>query len=326
MIQIKSYSPEFEEAHIKFASKYWTKGRRKNPEFIYWKFRGKPNAELPSFILAIDNDEVVGQLGIIPCIISIEDKIYDAQWACDLMVDEDYRGKNIAKQLYDYAHNSKSITLGSNPSVAASKSMRRNGYKSLKSSWKFIFPIKIGEITKLKGYTIKLLNKIGHPLLLFKHFFKNDFYKISEDQYVCNYRMKRKHNQAYVVHDENFVKWRYHSFKHYYKEVSMYSNSYGSYFSGFFNNNVYYITDFEVNTFKEFFKIVYFIVNQHKKESLLRIKFFSNISFLNRWLLFFGFVKFRTQTEIIYFTTELLESQLKGRYFYYTLLDSDENI
>src|SRR5690606_6549679 len=123
MIEIKPYSAEFEEAHIQFASKYWTKGRRKNPEYIYWKFRGNPNTNLPGFILAIDDNKVVGQLGVIPSIISIEDKIYDAQWACDLMVDMDYRGKNVAKQLYDYAHNLKSITLGSNPSAAASKSM-----------------------------------------------------------------------------------------------------------------------------------------------------------------------------------------------------------
>lgn len=326
MIEIKPYSPEFEEAHIHFASKYWTKGRRKNPEYIYWKFRGNPNTNLLSFILAIDNNKVVGQLGIIPCIISIEGKVYDAQWACDLMVDMDYRGKNVAKQLYDHAHKLKSITLGSNPSAAASKSMKRNGYKSLKSSWKFIFPLKIGEITKLKGYNIKLLNKISHPFLLFKYFFKNDFNKISINQYVTNHSKQCKYYQAYVIQDEDFVNWRYHSFKHYYKEVLTYSNPKGSHFSGFFNNGIYYITDFKTSTLYEFFKILFFIISQHKRQPLVRIKFFSNIPFISNWLPFFGFVKFRTQTEIIYFTEMELTSKLNKNYFYYSLFDSDENL
>jgi len=58
MIEIKPYAPDLEQKHIDFASKYWTKLRRKTPEYIYWKFRGKHGRTLPSFILDVINDEL----------------------------------------------------------------------------------------------------------------------------------------------------------------------------------------------------------------------------------------------------------------------------
>src|SRR5690554_3931922 len=160
MIEIKYYSKEFEQAHIEFAKNYWKKKRRLTPEYIYWKFRGSPDEVLKSFILAFDGEKVVGQFGLIPCKLVIDKAIYEAQWACDLMVDTNYRGKGIARKLYDFAHKNKLVTLGSDPSPAAEKSMIRNGYVSLNGPRKFMYPFKTGEAFKLKGINNNLLNKI----------------------------------------------------------------------------------------------------------------------------------------------------------------------
>lgn len=327
MLEIKPYSPEFEEAHIKFASKYWTKGRRKNPEYIYWKFRGKQKKNLPSFLLAVVNGNVVGQLGLIPCKVQIEEAVYEGQWACDLMVDTAYRGKNIAKALYDHAHKSVSITLGSDPSPAASKSMKRYGYKSMKGPWKFIFPLKIGEVTKLKGFNIKVLNFITNPFVFFiKYLLNSDFKVISHEEYLIINHNKFVKKTAYIAQDNDFVNWRYKSFKHYYHEINTFSNSKGSCFSGFYNNSIYYITEFKVDSLIDFFKIIAYLLSVNRDKPLLRIKFFSNYDFISRWLILFGFIKFRTQTEIIFFTEQMISDKLDGSCFYYTLLNSDENI
>ena len=72
-IKIVHYSEEFEKRHIEFASKFWTKKRRLTPEYIYWKFRGTDDGNL-SFILAILEDKVIGQLGLVPCKLTISNE------------------------------------------------------------------------------------------------------------------------------------------------------------------------------------------------------------------------------------------------------------
>ncbi|MDP2159174.1 MAG: GNAT family N-acetyltransferase, partial [Flavobacterium sp.] len=166
MIEIVPYGPKWEQAHIAFASKYWTKSRRKIPDYIYWKFRGRPNQEITSFLLAVENNEVIGQLGLIPVNVRVVDELYEAQWACDLMVDTSYRGKGVAKMLYDEAHKQKELTIGSDPSPAASASMQKNGYLLMTASWKCFFPLNLNEITKLKGINQRFLNVIPNPFLL----------------------------------------------------------------------------------------------------------------------------------------------------------------
>ena len=159
-LQIVPYQPDLEQAHIDFATQYWNKKRRFTPEYIYWKFRGTPNKELWSFLLAVVDNKVIGQLGLVPCKVKLGDHIYEAQWACDLMVDHTYRGKSVAKFLYETAHRLKPITLGSDPSPAAFKSMTKAGYRRLEGPIKFILPVSIGKTLQLKTNRFAFLNNL----------------------------------------------------------------------------------------------------------------------------------------------------------------------
>ena len=115
-IQIVEYSDKWEEEHLRFARKYWKKKRRAIPEYIYWKFRGKADEQLPSLILAVKNNTVIGQIGLIPFDLTYKNKRIAAQWRCDLMVDKEYRGKNVAKKLYQVMEQNGRISLSVNPS------------------------------------------------------------------------------------------------------------------------------------------------------------------------------------------------------------------
>lgn len=327
MIEIKPYSKEFEEQHIAFAKKHWTKRRRYIPEYIYWKFRGNQNEELKSFILAFDNDMVVGQFGLIPCRVIVDGEIHEAQWACDLMVDSDYRGKGIAEKLYEFAHENRLITLGSDPSPAANKSMLKKGYSLIYGSWKFIFPIKIGEVLKLKGYNNRFFNFCYNPFLLVLKLQKNhSFFEIDRNEFK-KLSDKKEKKAIYCDHDADFMNWRYSAFNGYFSGLKCYKRNDNIFFSGFYVNGVFYITEFYSESVFEFLSIINFIYSKYKNEMILRIKFFSNIETLSSKLSLLGFIKFRTRTKIVFFTNdEEIRRKMTSKEFYYTLIDSDENI
>jgi len=331
MISIVPYSSEFESLHEDFAKKYWTKKRRFHAKYIYWKFRKKNFTEFKSFILAIDNGKVIGQLGLIPTKINIRGKIFETQWACDLMVDKEYRGKDVAKQLYEFAHDNKEITLGSDPSFSASKSMKKNGYKSLNAAWKYVFALNLNELTKFKGLNFKFFNFIINPFtylfIIFNKLFLNKFSKIEIEDYLNfineNIDLKLLTN---IVHDKSFLEWRLNKFEDFYIEKEIYRKQ-NAVFSGYFLNDTYYITTLYYTNIFSVFSIIGYILNNYNKNGLKKIRFLINKKESKNYLSFFGFVKFRTRTEIIYFTkNKEIESLICNQVFQYTYLDSDEHI
>lgn len=327
MIEIKYYSKEFEAAHTEFAKKYMRIKRRHIPEYIYWKFRGKPGQVLKSFLLAVDGDKVVGQFGIIPSRMRIDDKVYDAQWACDLMVDPSYRGKGIAAMLYSFAHENRIITLGSDPSPAAEKSMTSSGYVLLNGPQKFVYPFNIGEAFKLKGINNRFLNKIPNPLLPVLYAFKNSDYKSIS---IENYEQLSKtivSEHLCSSYDKSFYEWRFSAFKTYYPGIDCYKKDDFNLFSGYFVNGLYLLTEFKANSVSSFLKMIAFIYFKYRKSNILRIKFVSMNSKINAVLPFFGFIRFRTLTKVILFTQDKkIQELIKNKCYNYTLLDSDENI
>ncbi|MFY0483514.1 GNAT family N-acetyltransferase [Flavobacterium sp. PLA-1-15] len=328
MIEIKYYSEQYETFHAEFAKKYWKKERRFIPEYIYWKFRGSQEKELKSFILAIEGEKVIGQFGLIPCEVLIDDELIEGQWACDLMVDSDYRGKGVAEKLYDFAHQNKAITLGSDPSPAAEKSMLKKGYLSLEGPRKFVFPVKIGEIFKLKGINNSFLNRLPNPFLVVLFFIKNSDYKLINQREYSELNHYRVREQLYCNHDSSYYNWRFSAFKPYYQGIECYQKDDFNFFSGYFINGLYFLTDFRANSLGSFLRMISFIYFKYRKSDIARIKFVSmEDSKINRKLPFLGFVLFRTLTKVIMFTKdEKIKRSINKKKFYYTLHDSDENI
>jgi len=327
MIVVRPYSKEFEEQQAAFAQKYWTKKRRFTPEYIYWKFRGKENEILKSFILAFNEDKVIGQFGLVPTKVTIEETVYDAQWACDLMVDNEYRGKGVADALYEFAHENCLITLGSDPSPAAEKSMIKKGYISLPGPRKFIFPIKIGEIFKLKGYNSRFLNTIPNPFVLLLKCFSATAFSEIESKDFFQLKSEKTETKIHCSYDASFIEWRFSSFKNYYQGIQCYKKNETTFFCGYLSGSVYYLTDYRADSVLQLLEIIGFIYQKFSNQKLERIKFLSNANNTSFILPFFGSIKFRTPTKIILFTKEhLIREKLSSKIFYYTLFDSDENI
>lgn len=330
MIEIVNYSPTYEKQHFEFATKLFGKRRkRRNPDYIYWKFRGKPNKELQSFKLAVEKNEIIGQLGLIPCSLKVDTKSIASQWACDLMVDPAYRGKGVAKLLYEAAHQQKPLTLGSNPSPSAEKSMLRSGYKKLRSSSKQFIPIYLGVPLQMKGFPHKFLKSVKNPFLSVyrqskyrKEFKELDIFNVNHH----NLFHMKSDNDLRIQVDESFKNWRFREFKDYYPGVKLFNLvATKTYFSGYYHGNIYFITDLELENSKDFYSIINFILSFLPKK-IDRIRFQNNIhskkigSKLTT-------IEYSTKTSIIYYTeNQAIEKSIQNQYFYYTHQDSDENI
>jgi hypothetical protein len=321
--KIVTYSTKYESMHFKFASKYWKKKRRLDSNYIKWKFRlnDKKNK---TFLLAIGNNKVVGQLGLVLCEYKYKNVIYSGQWCCDLMVDIDYRGKGVANMLYEYAHELKDVSFGSDPSTAAFNSMSKIGYSQINSSWKILFPITIGEIFKLKSINNDLLDSIINPFVyIFKFFTKKKYNEISKEEFLNN-SIKRISDGLY--YNDSFLDWRLNKFKGFYPKVLFFKDIENS-FAGYYSGRTFYIVNYDLNSTLDYIRVVSFIINKYNHENILRVRFFCSNDKISNSLRFFGFIKFRTPTRIIFFTKHLkLKNMLLRERFNYSYLDSDECI
>ncbi len=330
------YGVEWEISHQKFAKEYFNNRRKRvNSDYISWKFGGVNGIYPPSFLLAVDGENVVGQLGILPATIKVYNQYFEAHWACDLMVHNDYRGYGIAKLLYEEAIKRK-ITLGSDPSPAASKSMQKHGFKNCLGPWKFFFPIKLNEISDLKFKRLSpILKYFPNPLLYYAKitlFFKHKtriLQLITLEEVDWQWiNQKDDENTAKVLHDKGFLSWRLAEFKPYHNAGFIFQKS-GLYFMNVrLNQTTCHICDFVYQTIEIAEQVLLELIIWMQKKNVQAIRYMANTPAETMLLDRLGFIKFRTRTEIIYASNNQHFNNLieKQDSFYYTYLDSDEDI
>lgn len=332
MIEIRNYCLELEDIHYTFASRMFKNRRkRRNAEYLYWLFKGEIGKPLTNFKLAIENGKVIGQFGVIPCKLKFGSISFDAQWACHLMIDQAHRGKGVATMLYNAAHEEREITLGSNPSPAAEKSMTKNGYRKLKSSERYFIPIYLGVPFRIKGYPINILNKIRNPFLSFYR--EKEVSERFEEMNICNMHhedifVRDTDDRVSISIDNGFKEWRFKAFKDYYPGIKAYRlKDKRTFFTGYINGVTFFITDFILQDRDDFKSIISYILDIIKETNVEIIRFYKND--LNwrmhqyRTIMF----KYSRANSIIYFTDNYkIKNLLNEKSFYYTYQDSDENL
>ncbi len=333
-IQIVHYGNKWEESHQKFAKKYYNNRRRRViPDYIYWKFRSETGIEAKSLLLALSDNEVIGQAGFIPCEIVLKNKLFHAYFICELMVDERFRGKGIAHLFYSEAMK-RNIIFGSDPSPSASKSLERFGFKKMIGPSKLFFPFYFSAITekKLKSAT-KLLGWIPNPFIVLAKLKSLNFdlekYKVNIGSINQNLISRKiKHDRIYVKHDKDYLKWRVGEFIGYQIEGEAFQEIDNFLVILRYSGVIGFIVEFICEDMSIAKYLISAIVCRMIKKGVKEIKFATHDLKLISYLRSIGFIKYRRLTDIIFCTQNksFLNLIKEDTLFEYTFIDSDENI
>lgn len=151
MIEFVQYAALWFEAQSVFATRMWNKKVRSDTDYVRWKFTRHDGGNGYSLFLAVKDGEVIGQIGAITCMIKSGGVVFRAAWWCDIMMDPIYRGKGVSKGLYRKLIDTLDcVMLGSDPSPAAEKSMKRIGFQDVSSTGKYLLPVNIPGFLRLK--------------------------------------------------------------------------------------------------------------------------------------------------------------------------------
>ena len=334
-IKIIYYDTKWEGQHKEFAKKYFNNRRRHiDPKYLFWKYRGLENKSSCTLLLAIYNDEVIGQLGAISCKIRMEAEFYNACFICSLMLDNTYRGNGIAQLLYKKTLEEYDLVFGSNPNPIAWKSEKRFGFKKIMGPSQLFFPFYFSAITEKKiKFLTKFLGWLPNPFLLSKKIRELDFdldkYKINYNQ--INYDILNKvsfNDKIYPKYDEDYIKWRTVEFSTYQSKSYIYQKNNDFLVFLRFSGKIGFIEKIVYNNFQIAIKVVLSIIKKMQKRKVKEIKFLTCDEKLISYLKQVGFIKFRRSIEIIYCTNNKKFNNIinENTIFEYSLLDSDENI
>ncbi len=321
--------------HEDFALKVWPdKRKRRDENYIRWKFRASQKGEVSGLLLALSKNRILGQLGLIPVKLKFNQKIYEAQWACDLMVDPEFRKRNIGRKLLEVAVERKIFTLGNNPSPEAERVMKNFGFQQVESGRTMFFPIK--SLNLLKWVIPDKINFIKPMLNLFvQPYFTFKIHKILKEKsnfFNCTWRdiielidsEQSEHSYTGILHDEDFLKWRMDGISNFTNKPGVSRTSSGNFvikmpFPPFLN-----VYDWSCKKFADIRETCAYLVNAAVINKNEIIQMIANDTFQEKSLRRIGFIGARNIEKIIYFSkAERFGRNVK---FNFSLYDSDVNL
>ena len=311
-----------------------SKKRRRIEKYIRWKFRGNETGDVNGLLLAIEKNKVVGQLGLIPVKFKYRSEIYNAQWACDLMVDPELRKTGIGNKLFTEALSRDMVSLGNNPSPRAEKVMLSIGFKPVQSGRTMVFPLNVKHLMnwalpeKIK-FAIPVAGRMIQPYYSLK---KNSLLKIKSDFEIAEWKnlndliTRRQESDDYtgIVHDIEFMSWRVEGLENFTPNIKTIKNKEGSYALHSEFKPYYQVYDWYCKDNSELKKMLSEITAAAIKTEAQTIQIVANSHEEEIQLGKAGFIKSRNIERIIYYSKKLsIDSKAK---FYFTLYDTDLNL
>lgn len=285
-------------------------------------------------MLAVENKKVIGQLGFIPVRLKYKEKISNAQWACDLLVDPDYRKHGIASRLFEEGMKRDVVSLGNNASPKADKLMLKLGFKPVPSGRLMVFPLDTKHLLQWVipskiGFAIPLLSKIIQPYFSVK---KNSLKKKITDFKLCKWEetldlIESHENQIslpHILHDADFMNWRATGLENFTERVGAAKNDQGNYclhssFHPYYNVYEWYCKD--IDNLKSMLALLIQLALKSKATTLQLV---ANTNEEEKQLSSLGFIRSRSIERIIHYSKKNILDGAGG--FYFTLYDTDLNL
>jgi len=328
------YSDHWVESHREFAKKMWPdKIRRRDETYNRWKFKGPQSGDVNGLLLAVVDNKVVGQLGLIPADLWVDGQIYQSQWACDLMVDSEVRKMGLGSMLFAVAMDRGWVTLGSEPSPLADITMSRIGFKPLVGPYKMILPLDISVVINFafrnRAKTVSnVLSKMTQPFNYWKinKILKNTTESVQSASWIevllRVINAQKTITSPHIVHDKAYLSWRYHVPFPAQIETFIFGNN--SYAICEPTPRDYYVYDWHTNNEEDLFSLfsqITYLAHQNECKNILA---FANSDLTKNQLRRFGFLKMRTPIKVIYHSEKTILKSHNN--FHYCIYDSDGNL
>ncbi len=289
---------------------------------------------MDGLLLAKFEDKIIGQLGLLPVKLKHEKKIYEAQWACDLIVDPEYRKLGTGNMLFEAGMKRDKITLGNNPSPKAEVLMLKAGFNPVNSGRLMVFPIDPEQliswaVPKKFSFAVPAIGKILKPYFTYKrkklNVTENNFILCSWNDVAGSVKQRQEAGSCLqILHDEEFLKWRASGFQNFSPEIKAMRSSNGSYalysyFKPYFNIYEWHCTvDSDLNS------MLSVIMKLASDEKAKTIQIVSNGEREMQSLASAGFIRSRNNEKVIYYSDKIKFSSKD--HFYFTLYDTDLNL
>ena len=333
-VEIVNYSKKYTSLHKEFANRNWGKRRRGDPEYLHYKHREKNTGSYENLVIAIVDERVIGQIGLIPTTLVVKDEKSEGFWLCDLMVELEYRKLGVAIKLYKHVMKKGKILFGSSPSPSSEVLLKLLKFRSVKGPKLWFFPIEFDEMVQWRlGTNLKGLQPFFSQIINFFHKFfysfkSNKNIEIKSSQWSLIYEKHLKFqtqiDQPHILHDKDFLKWRGNGFTGFCEKImGLYDENSNSYLFYGLGSSCLYIYEWNIENSEiasDMFFQLYKIAIKHKKS---RLQLTSNFPSQDRMLKNLGWLKFKLPVSIYYHTSNINQ---RIDQLYYTVYDSDGNL
>lgn len=331
------YSEAYAAAHTAFASRMWTKRRRREPVYQRWLFRGPPEGPVPGLLLAVLQGEVVGQTGLVPVRARVGGREWPAQWVCQLMVDERVRGIGIGAMLLVAAAVERQVlTLASNPSPLAESLLVSFGFQRVRGPGQMLLPIRPRHLASwlLTGAWSRLLplaSALASPVVALRNR-KLWMAKRGADFSLCRWQelteaiaqSESALVEPHIVHDSDFLAWRCSALPGFCMELSGVRSRLGGWAVVGNASPFCYVHDWRASDAADTLCLVRGIYDYARSIKACTVKINVIDSSQQKMLSGLGFIARRHPNEIFAFPK--FETSDSAGFFRYTLYDSDENL
>ena len=337
-ITIEFYDKQYQEAHSAFAEKMFPNRRFKSdPEYLYWKFKPPKESDRPSnLLIALSNEQVVGQVGLVPATLICEDVEIVTQWLGDVMVDTDFRGFKLSHKLYEEAVKLTPLTLSQSPSPVAWNTFKSFGFESVDGPYRCILPLN-GDFfasfffkpgTRLHRISRMLFSNIFFQRNKLKGINTNFMSDISEirpiDIINKSSYFNKKISIPHIKHGKEFFNWRTNSPKRFPREMKCIETENGSFCLFGKNGNSLVMFDYVITSISDGRRLINKMLDIYFNDDISDIRsclypYYPSISLKE-----LGFFQYRTPEHICYYPKTAIISNYTN--FHYCFFDSDGSI
>ncbi|MFT5481347.1 MAG: hypothetical protein ACI9NN_002317, partial [Bacteroidia bacterium] len=149
--KVSTLKPPLLNSHSAFVEKAWgLTSIRKDYNFLQWKFKSADPHNIAGLLVYVENEEVQGQLGVIPDKVKIDGQVHACQWGCNFKCLPEYEGSGIGALLDIASLEKTEITFGVSPTKQSEDIKRRLGFTLLEGPRVLMYPVDFYHLISLK--------------------------------------------------------------------------------------------------------------------------------------------------------------------------------